>query len=369
MSMKLEFPPTLFPEPVLPDDTYANRGEHTLDWLARSTVPRAKACRRFLNQHISHLPLSNQNKFVHDLRERWQSAFFELMVARILQELGGNIVIEASNSDGRRPDFIAQFLDVAVTVEAKAPIFNGAVGEELKNRIPLLDFIESKAPQGWRVCVYELPKIGPADSRKNFERTVSRMLDVAPPQDDEADREIRVELPIGGVHLHLFPTTKQSERLGWEAPISLIDDSKERIRLAVRRKRRQVRNSETPVLLAIQASGICSGFEDFDIALFGSSYDRYDENRRLVETGFMPDGVLTNKSDKAPTLAGVLAFLTVGFHVCVGPVLYRHPRFVGKFPTALLQLEQRFYNETLNRIQVEPSMMNDLIERLDLVKV
>src|SRR5438067_162316 len=129
--------PIWFPEPLFVDDTYGDRAEHTLDWLARSTVPRATACRHFLTEHISKLPVQNQSDLVHDLRPKWHSTFFELIVARILQELGASIVVEAMNPDGRRPDFNAQFPDAAVTVEAKAPIFNAGTGDELKNRIPL----------------------------------------------------------------------------------------------------------------------------------------------------------------------------------------------------------------------------------------
>ena len=366
--MNHESAPIWFPEPLLLDDTYGRRSEETLDWLARSTVARAKACRRFLNEHIAKLPVHNQSKLVHDLREKWHSTFFELIVARILQELGASIVVEAINPDGRRPDFKAQFPDATVTVEAKAPIFNAATGEELRNRIPLLNFIESKVPEGWRVCVWQLPNIGPTDSRKYFERTVEQMLGVPPPNEDDTDIELSAELPNGIIHLHLFPTNA-NERLGWEAPISLIDNSRERIVHAVKSKRRQVRNSQTPVLLAIQASGICSEFKDFDISLFGSGYDRYDEHHRFVETGFMPSGLFSKRSDKAPTYAGVLAFLTVGFNTCSGPVLYRHPRFLGTLPEALLQLEQRTYNGSINEIQVEPSKVPDLIDRLNLVNV
>ena len=362
-------PPIWFSEPLLLDDTYRDRAEHALDWLARSTVPRATACRRFLNEHISKLPVQNQSNLVHDLREKWHSTFFELIVARILQELGASIIVEAINPDGRRPDFLAQCPDGAVTVEAKAPIFNAATDDELKNRIPLLNFIESKVPEGWRVCVWQLPNIGPTDSRKYFKRAVEQMLNVPPPNEDSTDTELIAELPTGIIHLQLFPTRANNERLGSEAPISLVDNSRDRILHAVKSKRRQVRNSQAPVLLAIQASGICSRFEDFDISLFGSGCDSYDEHLRLVETVFKPSGVFSKKSDKAPTFAGVLAFLTVGFNSCVGPVLYRHPRFSGMLPEALLQLEQRTYNESINKIEIEPSKVPGLIDRLNLVNV
>jgi hypothetical protein len=72
--------------------------------------------------------------------------------------------------------------------------------------------------------------------------------------------------------------------------------------------------------------------------LFGSGYERYDEPRRFVEKAFAPHGLFNEKRDTPPTVAGVLAFLTVGFNACTAPVLYRHPRFSGVLPKALLQL-------------------------------
>lgn len=53
----------------------------------------------------------------------------------------------------------------------------------------------------------------------------------------------------------------------------------------------------------------------------------------------------------------------------IGPVLYRHPRFLETLPNAFLKLEQRTYNELINTIQIEPSKVPDLIDRLDLVNV
>jgi hypothetical protein len=90
------------------------------------------------------------------------------------------------------------------------------------------------------------------------------------------------------------------------------------------------------VLLAIQASGVSCEWEDFDRALFGRGYDRYDQRRRFVGSGFVPDGMFTENRETTPTFAGVLAFLTVDFHACTAPVLYRHPRFSGRLPEAML---------------------------------
>lgn len=358
-----------FLEPSTQDDTCANRAEHTLDWLARSTSARAKECRRFLNEHISKMPEQNRNSFVRDLREKWQSTFFELITARILQELGASIVLEAANPDGKRPDFKAQFLDAPVIVEAKSPVFNSETGEELKQRIPLLNYIESKIPNGWLVSVWQVPKIGPADSRKQFERVVDQMLDIPPPYQDGTDRELIEEIGNGIIHLHLIPKSSNNNRLGWEAPISLVDNSRSRIIHAVKSKRKQVRNSQTPVLLAIQASSISSRFEDFDMALFGGECAHIGQNHRVIKTTFLPNGIFNNKSDRAPTYAGVLAFLNVDFNICVGPILYHHPRFSGTLPNEILRLEQRKYNEITNRIETVPSRFPDLSEMLNLVKV
>jgi hypothetical protein len=85
---------------------------------------------------------------LHDLRYQWHSSFFELIVARLLQELGASLVFEGRNREGRRPGFTAQFSDLAVMVEATAPMFNAAAGKAQTTQIPLVDFIESKTPEG-----------------------------------------------------------------------------------------------------------------------------------------------------------------------------------------------------------------------------
>lgn len=360
---------TWLPEPSVPDDTYARRGEHTLDWLSRSTIMRAKECRRFLNEHLSKLPANIQSKIFHDLRPKWHSTFFELILARLLQELGGSIVFESNNRVGRRPDFNVQFSDVTIIVEANAPIFNKATGEQLKNQVPLLDFIESNIPKGWGVSVRQLPSIGLADSQKEFKRTVKNMLRIPLPSKDGEDTELIEKLPTGTIHLQLWPKNITSKQLMSDTPSAVFDNSEIRIRRAVKKKRKQVRCSEEPVLLAIQASGVGSGFDDFDMALFGRGYARYDEQHRLIETGFETNGVFNERRDKAPTYAGVLAFLTVGFNACTAPVLYRHPRFSGILPEALLKLEQRMYNEESNEIQIQPSKAQGLVERLNFVNV
>jgi len=304
---------------------------------------------------------------VHSLEERWESAFFELLTARILQELGASVEFEDASSSGSHPDFLATFSDGAVIVEAKAPVINSAAEKTSEVRQPLSKIIESSLPPGWMVGVWDLPDIGPADSKKAFKRKVSEMLNLPPPRPEDRDRELVAEFPQGTLHLHLFPTGKEHQRLGLEAPISLVDNTEPRIRHIVAKARKQVRASEFPVLLAIHASGVCSDLEDFDHALYGRGFEELDRDHRVVATGFRADGEFSNKSDKPPTYAGVLAFLEMNFHCCSSPVLYLHPRFQGVLPKSLMDLERRWFDSAEGKIRSGLLEVPRLIEKLNLV--
>ena len=356
------------PEPSSEDTSYPGRGEHALDWLARSTVHRAKECRRFLNENLSKLPPNAQLVLQHALRERWHSAFFELIVARCLQELGAMVTIERITTEGTRPDFLAQFPDGPVVVEAVAPVFNAETSEEAKWRVPLLNVIENYAPYGWYVGVWELPRIGPRNSQRLFKSKVASMLAIGPPHEGEIERELMEELPEGIIHLYLWPAPPGKHPLRTEPPLSVIDNSETRIRYAVKQKKRQVRSSDAPVLLAIFASGISSDLEDFDHALFGRTFERVDWHGRSLETGFQADGAFTVRRTEPPIFAGVIAFLEADFPGVGEPVLYQHPRFVGSLPKALLTLEQRLFDKSANQIRQQPSISVNLFEGLRFVR-
>src|SRR5689334_3845314 len=252
-------PEQWLPEPSIEDNTYARRAEHTLDWLARSTVPRAKACRRFLNDNMARLPQEVQIAIRSAARNRWNSAFFELIVARILQEMGADLEIEVPSASGKRPDYTARFPDGVVVVEAIAPVFNSNIGEEAKNRTPLLNYIEANIPPGWRIGIAQLPAIGPSQSRKEFERAVSAMLNKVRSQMPIQSIELEEEISTGTIRLLASPGSPGVGKLLWEAPYATIDNSEARIRHAVKKKKQQVQRTGVPVLLAIQASGLFSG--------------------------------------------------------------------------------------------------------------
>jgi hypothetical protein len=80
--------------------------------------------------------------------------------------------------------------------------------------------------------------------------------------------------------------------------------------------------------------------EDFDMALFGQYVGQIDQFGNQYATSFKADGIFAGGVGE-PTIAGVLAFTEVGVLHCSEPVLYIHPRFSGKFPDTLRQLEQR----------------------------
>lgn len=341
-----------FPEPSLADDSTADRGESTTDWLERSTHPRAKAARRFLNENLRALPPEHQDVLYRMLHERWHSAFFELLVGRTLQVLGATIEVEPGGASDIRIDFAACFPDATVAVEAVSPVFGSEVGETAKRRNPLLDIVESESPPDVWVIVSSLPNLGPQDSRKRFRSTVQKLLadagDVGSSPVDVAE-----ELPEGTVSLTLVKKgagVSPGRSVGVEPALTAWDDTEQRVRRAVARKRRQGREAVGPALVAVHATGIASSYEEFDLALFGRDVTTVGPSGRLLGTRFEADGVFAEGSGE-PTWAAALAFLNVGFLGGPDPILYLHPRFRGRLPEVLLTLERRSYDAEAGKIR------------------
>ena len=374
MKLDNEQPQEWFPAPSLRDDTYARRGEPTTLWLQRSTVARAMACRRFLNENLSVLPETHQSVLYLALHDRWHSAFFELIVARTLQVLGADIEVEPDSEAGTRIDFLARFPDCKVSVEAVALVINAATGEEVKRRNPLLDIIDSLAPPGWTIWVMELPDLGPSDSKKRFKEAVEDLLDGEKrPDTGSGFKDLIAELPSGRVHLRLLPQrgsgVSARPAVGGEPPLTAWNNSEQRIRRAVKQKRRQGRNVGTPALLAIHATGISSSFKDFDLALYGREVGIFDvEEARITGTRFQANGEF-NKGSGVPTWAAVLAFVNVDFPGGPEPVLYTHPRFRGDLPEYLSSIEQRTYDPRTGMVVVQSSQRAGFFKQLGFVSV
>jgi hypothetical protein len=144
-----------FPDPIEVDNTFARHGEDTFSWLNRSTTERAKACRHFLNENIAQLPKDWQPKLYKDLKDKdWFDIFFELIVARTLQILGASIKVEVPIEQTKKnPDFLAQFPNGTIIVEATVPKTNEEIRQHSNRNEDLVEIIESLAPEGWTVAV------------------------------------------------------------------------------------------------------------------------------------------------------------------------------------------------------------------------
>lgn len=331
-----------FLEPRVRDDSWGHRGEPPFSWLTRSTLPRASAAREFLNRNLAQLPEQSQPQVFAALRNRWQSAFFELIVARTLQLLGASITVEPPSAKGTRIDFVARFPDGILNVEAVSPLVDGAAGKTVQERSPLLDIIERLVPNGWGVGVVELPTIGPNESKRIFREAVEQLFDSVPPQREVVD--LIKEVPQGRLHIRLWTDPPGGSQIVFEPPITSWNNTEERIRLAIKRKKHQARATEEGAsVVAIHAGGISSKFEDFDLALFGRSVMVLNHSRIVTGHRLKPDGVFAARRREPPVLSGVLAFIRVGFRTFPDPIFYPHPRSTEVLPTALDGLQQRVF--------------------------
>ena len=321
--MKVEFT-NLFSEPEVEDESVID-DETYMEWLNRNTSRKAKYSRALLNKNISKIPDEWREKLIKDLRGRWSTAFFELIVARVIQVLEGSITVEEIQS-GKNPDFIADFQNNKITVEATSTITDAGFREFTKRNEDLIKIIEKATPEGWSFIIHELPKIDYSDSKKEFNKTISEMMDSLPEIGEGNFIELERELSKGKINLNLFYKVSKIKRLTG-AMFGETYGFTNRIAKSMndKRKRKQAKSSEFPVILAINLDGMIGSFEDFDVSLFGHSWENVSYNT----IGFDADGIFTTRIDKAkkPTYAGILAFLNVGlwgWHE--DPILYlNHP--------------------------------------------
>jgi hypothetical protein len=117
---------TYFPEPDVRDDTWAEDDERPVDWLQRSTLPRAKSIRDALNENLNHFEPQHAESLAKKLRGNWKAYYFELVVGRWLQELGARVEHEPPGvGTMKRIDYRATFpMEHAVSVEAVSKEMN-----------------------------------------------------------------------------------------------------------------------------------------------------------------------------------------------------------------------------------------------------
>jgi hypothetical protein len=310
------------------------------------------------------------------LHERWYSAFSELIVARTLQALGGDIEAEPESEAGTRIDFRARFADGEVGVEVVSPVFDPDAGEVMKRRNPLLVIIESLAPPGWRIMVDSLPDLGPNDSKRGFKAAVERLLDTEPAEPAAGIKRVDTRLPEGKLRLGILPQRAggaEGRVIMSEPAVATWNTSEERIRKSIKKKRPQGRNVEIPSILAVYANGISTTFEDFDHALYGREVGTLGTETATGEvyvsgSEFQADGVF-NKGEGDPTWAAVLAFVNVYLGGGSDPVLYLHPRFRGDLPEVLTSIERRNYDPVARSVNMVPSRRPGFIKGLRFVSV
>jgi hypothetical protein len=355
-----------FPEPGVIDNRLATRGESVPQFLQRSTHPRALEVRRFLNHNIAWLPEDARASFCHDLKKKWASTLFELVVARTLQILGGSLAFEQPNIEGRRPDFRARFGKHAVVVEATAPQFDQETVQEEKKHTQLLNIIESRVPGEWSVLLQSLPNYKPSESKASLKKALEEISNQPPPQDSRDLRPVRVLLSQGSLEFTLVPGRYGGSAIVGGPVYVSWSDAKRRILHALNKKRSQVRAEEEPVLLAILASGITAGFDDFDDVLFGHHVTELDPDLRPCVTRFDTSGAFA-KGTGLPTYSGVLAFTDLTPFGCKGPVLYVHPRSIAPFPEQFEVLGRRILGD--QGIEILPATDPDLLEELNWVRL
>jgi hypothetical protein len=349
-----------FPRPEKPDATYHRTGEGTVSWLRRSTLPLADDWREFLNRNLSVLPEGCREGIFKHLRHdrHYRDGFFELVVARTLQELGADIECEPVNPvDGSRVDFAAKFPDATVFVEAVSPVLDRELGEVFSREAPLTELIKDSVPPGWAADIRGLPNVGPDESKRHIKAFLRREMDLPAPTNDDEEVEIRESFEQGELRVILFPQSRHglsaNTKIAMRNAISYWPNDEAVLRGAVKRKYKQLSNLNGTTLVALNMTSTTSEREDLDRALFGTSVTQRD--------GLFIGG------EGEPTISGVLAFPEVGVLRCDDPILWVHPRFQGEFPQALYDLEIRNVPGVTPEVNVQQGK-TDLLRNLRFVE-
>lgn len=357
-----------FPEPDVDDDSFARKDEGWFKWVSRATSDKGKACRAFLNTQISKIPANWQAKLYHDLRSReWDTVLFELIVGRTMQILGASIEVEIPVAGtNKRPDFLARFPDGIITIEATVPSINDTMNQQLTWNEELIEIIETLMPPDWSARVWRLPELGPNDSKQQFKKTITETVaGLVPAHVTDDSIEIHVDFgDIGELSLTLLPQRNEKRAVTVRGVVSGVDNTEQRIQAVIKRKKKQVKKTGTPVILAVRTDAF-GDLEDYDRALFGSTYERVDVTGRTVATGFTSDGLFIKRRREAPTYAGLLAYTAAAIPRVHDPVLYIHQGFKGSLPDALKNFEVRTLKAA--GIHLKAARMTKILAELNLL--
>lgn len=313
---------------------------------------------------MAKLPPEAQVGICRGINSRqFHQANLELITGRTLQELGTiALEYEPLQSSGRRPDFLATFPDAQLFVDATHPEWNAVLERRHRADKRLIDVIEAVIPPGWSFSANRLPQVGLSGPIGPFRRAVIAAFGALPKPNGPTRFSIASADPNQPFHLDLWAPRRSAERAWLAGPGNAEFIAPDlQIRDALKKKRGQLRSLPHPAVVAL-GGALGASLDDYEIALFGRSFERVDLSGRVVERGFERTGLFARPGRAMPTIAGVLAY--VGMDVTAGadPILFRHPRFVGNLPQALLQLEVRTLEPEGPR--VEPAAIHGIFDRL-----
>lgn len=346
-------------------DRAIRRGEGYAAFLARSTLPVARRIRRFVNGNAAKMPLEARLSLCRGINSnRFHQTNLELILGRTLQELGAHeLAYEPMQTSGKRPDYLARFADGTVFVDATHPSWNADLEREHRANERLIDVIEKEIPPGWSFIVDELPRLGMSQPIGPFRAAINQAFSSLPIP--SAGTRVNVSSPDPSMPFELeLRAPRLSDWRAWVAGPSaggfIAPDLQ--IQAALKEKRKQLRGLPHPAIVAI-GGALGAGLDDYEIALFGRSFERLGPGGRVVARGFERTGEFAKRgSGGAPTIAGVLAYISMDVTAGRDPVLFVHPRFSGALPGALLRLEVRTLGP--GGAQVRPASVGGVFDRI-----
>jgi hypothetical protein len=339
-----------FPEPTSPDESWPGWDETAVEWLMRSTAPRARAVRAFLNKSLQCFTPARARSLAKKLNEDWRSFFFEIVVGRYLQVLGAEVEPEPLGTNGTRVDYRVTFPDgIVVSIECVSKRFNQEAQRTMDRHSNMSLMLDDAGPTNWIIEFKQLPEANSPDEFRAYVEQARQFYSGLPePITDGRHLEFAWEGASGHLELEAIPHPNGTKPGHLGPAVTFFDDSILRLKSALNdeQKRKQALGAHAPVFLAIDCPFNGPNTEDFDQALFGQTVDyREIDSGKGVGTSFDPNGLLVK--DRGIPFAGVLAFLNLSVVGGSDPVLYLNPYQRWKLPAALARHQTRSWTSRI----------------------
>jgi hypothetical protein len=357
-----------FPEPTLADETWPGWDETAVEWLMRSTQPRARAVRKFLNTSLRCFTPARAKRLAKKLNEDWQSFFFEIVVGRYLQVLGAEVEPEPVGTNRTRIDYRVTFPDgIVVSVECVSKRFNQGAQRTMDLHSKMSRMLDDAGPTNWIVEFKQLPDANAPDQFRPYVEQARRFYSALPePKADGQRVGFAWEGASGRLELEAIPHPNGTMPTHIGPAVTFYDDSILRLKSALndKQKRKQALGAHPPVFLAIDCPFNGPNTEDFDQALFGQTVDHRElDSGKSFGTSFDANGLLV--TDRGIPFAGVLAFLDLSVVGGSDPVLYLNPYQLWKLPAALARHQTRNW---ISRIETTAATREPIVNLIGFVK-